>query len=157
LSSCATIAAASCTSNITAHPTTAWVKQQLREAFRFDTAPKYLIRDRDGIYGKDFGAWLKTLGIEEVVAAPRSPWQKPFVERFMSTLRRECLDHVIVLGERHLYRIVSDFLAYYYEARPHQSLDHDSPVSREVEPPDKGRIIAVPMVGGLHHRYMRAA
>jgi transposase InsO family protein len=143
--------------NVTAHPTAAWVKQQIREAFPFDIAPRYLIRDRDGIFGGDFGQWLKTRGIEQVLSAPRSPWQNPFVERLIGTLRRECLDHMIVLGERHLYHILKQFFAYYHEARCHQSLDRNSPVPREVEPPAKGRVVADPHLGGLHHRYRRAA
>jgi transposase InsO family protein len=143
--------------NITTQPTAAWVAQQLREAFPFDTVPQYLIRDRDGCYGEEVRRCLKALGIEEVVTAPRAPWQNPFAERLIGTLRRDCLDHVIVLGERHLRRILQSFLVYYHEARCHQSLEGNAPQAREVEPPKRGKVVAEPMVGGLHHRYHRVA
>jgi transposase InsO family protein len=97
------------------------------------------------------------MGIEEVVIAPRSPWQSPYVERFIGSLRRECLGQVIVLNERHLRRIVSDYLTYYHQARPHLSLQRNAPVPREVEPPVLGPVVGEPMVGGLHHRYRRVA
>jgi transposase InsO family protein len=143
--------------NVTAAPTAAWVSQQLREAFPFDTAPRYLIRDRDGTYGEEVRRCLRSLGIEEVLIAPRSPCHNPFVERLIGTLRRECLDHLIVLNERHLLRILKSFFAYYHEARPHMALDHNAPQPRAVEPPELGPVVAVPMVGGLHHRYRRGA
>jgi transposase InsO family protein len=143
--------------NVTAHPTATWVAQQLREAFPFGQAPRYLIRDRDGVYGEEVVHCLKSLGIEAVVTAPRSPWQNPFVERLIGTLRRELLDHVIVLGERHLMRLLSSFFAYYHEARCHQSLDGNAPEPRAVEPPERGAVVSIPMVGGLHHVYRRAA
>jgi transposase InsO family protein len=143
--------------NVTTQPTAAWVAQQLREAFPFDTAPRYLIRDRDGCYGEEVKQCLKALGIEEVVTAPRSPWQNPFAERLIGTLRRDCLDHVIVLGEVHLRRILQAFLVYYHEARCHQSLEGNAPQARAVEPPERGKVVAEPMVGGLHHRYRRVA
>jgi putative transposase len=144
--------------NVTGHPTAAWVAQQLREAFPFGEAPRYLIRDRDGIYGEDVVRCLKSLGIEAVVTAPRSPWQNPFVERLIGTIRRELLDHVIVLGERHLLRLLRSFFdEYYHPARCHQALDGDAPQPRAVEPPERGRVVAIPLVGGLHHVYRRAA
>ncbi len=143
--------------NVTSEPTAAWVAQQLREAFPFDEAPRYLIRDRDGIYGDKVRRCLEGLGIEEVVTAPRSPWQNPYVERLIGTLRRELLDHVIVLNERHLRRLLTSFFEYYHRWRPHRSLDRNAPQPREVEPPGRGRVIAVPQVGGLHHCYRRAA
>jgi len=143
--------------NVTSHPTAAWVGQQLREAFPFDSVPRYLIRDRDGIYGEEFRRTVESMGIEEVVIAPRSPWQNPFVERLIGTFRRELLNHVIVLNEAHLKRLIASFLTYYHQDRPHMALEHNSPVPREVDPPERGRVVAEPMVGGLHHRYRRAA
>ena len=143
--------------NVTEHPTAVWVAQQLREAFPFDEAPRYLIRDRDGIYGVEVRRCLKSMGIEEVVIAPRSPWQNPFVERLIGTLRRELLDHVIVLNERHLRRLLRSYLEYYHQARCHRALDQNAPVPRAVEPPTTGAVESVPMVGGLHHRYRRVA
>jgi transposase InsO family protein len=143
--------------NVTTQPTSAWVAQQLREAFPFETAPRYLIRDRDGCYGKEVRRCLKSLGIEEVVTAPWSPWQNPYAERLVGTIRRDCLDHVLVLGERHLRRILQRFFVYYHEARCHQSLGGNAPHARTVEPPERGRVVAEPMVGGLHHRYRRVA
>lgn len=143
--------------NVTAHPTAAWTAQQLVEAFPFDEAPKYLIRDRNCIYGHVFKDRLKHMGIMEVVTAPRSPWQNPFVERIIGSIRRDSLDHIIVFGERHLIRILTEYVGYYHTARPHQSLDHNAPVPRPVEPPEQGRVVADPILGGLHHRYRRAA
>ena len=143
--------------NVTMHPTATWTAQQIINAFPFDKAPKYLIRDRDGIYGNHFHHRLKHIGIEEVIIAPRSPWQNPFVERVIGSIRRECLDHVIVLNEAHLVRILSEYIDYYHTARPHQSLDHNSPHPRIVDSPENGRVVAEPILGGLHHRYRRAA
>jgi transposase InsO family protein len=143
--------------NVTAHPTAAFVAQQLREAFPFGTAPKYLIRDRDSIYGEEVGRCLRSLGITEVVIAPRSPWQNPYVERFFDTLRRECLNHLLVLNERHLLRILREFLTYYHKARTHMALADNAPEPRAVEPPSAGRVRASPYLGGLHHRYGRCA
>jgi len=144
--------------NITAHPTAAWVSQQLREAFPFDEAPRFLIRDRDGSYGDDFRRTAESLGIEEVLIAPRSPWQNPYCERLIGSIRRDCLDHVIVLHTRHLRRILSDYFGYYLHARCHRALERNAPVPRAVEPPTQGRrVIAIPYVGGLHHRYARCA
>ena len=143
--------------NVTTDPSAQWVALQLKQAFPFETAPKYLIRDRDGIYGHAVQRSLEQLGIEEVVTAPRSPWQNPYVERLIGTLRRELLDHVIVLNEQHLMLHLKSYFDYYHGTRCHQSLDGNSPDPRLVEPPEKGRVISVPMVGGLHHRYCRAA
>ena len=127
------------------------------EAFPYDEAPRYMVRDRDRIYGEYFQTRVKHMGIEEVVIAPRSPWQTPYVERFIGSIRRECLDHVIILNEDHLRRISDSYLAYYHEVRTHLSLDRNAPQPREVEPPSHGKIVAIPHVGGLHHRYTRAA
>lgn len=116
-----------------------------------------MIRDRDGIYGAFFQEQIKHMGIEQVPTAYRSPWQSPYVERLIGSIRRECLDHCIVLNERHLRRIVAEYLDYYHESRTHLSLSRNSPFARDVEPPGCGRVIAIPQVGGLHHRYVRAA
>ena len=122
--------------NVTAHPTAEWTVQQLREAFPFEQIPRYLLRDRDRIFGSEFGKEVKAMGIKEVLSAPGSPWQRAFVERVIGTLRRECLDHVIVLNEASLYRHVKSFLAYYHESRTHLSLAKDTPEPRPVHPPD---------------------
>lgn len=143
--------------NVTRQPHAAWAAQQIVEAIGPDTAPTRLIRDRDGIYGKVFDARVANLGIEQLRTAPRSPWQNGFAERWVGTLRRELLDHVIVLGERHLLRLVRAHVAYYNEDRPHMALGGDAPIARDIEPPSAGRVVALPRVGGLHHRYARAA
>jgi transposase InsO family protein len=143
--------------NVTAHPTAEWTAQQVVEAFPFDEAPRYLIRDRDGIYGNVFHERVQKMGIEETVCAPRSPWQNPYCERLVGSIRRECLDHVIVLNERHLLRILRSYFDYYLHSRTHSSLNRNAPVEREVEPPCRGEVVAIPQVGGLHHRYRRAA
>jgi transposase InsO family protein len=143
--------------NVTAHPYAAWAAQQIVEAIDLNADIVRLIRDRDGIYGAAFDARVDNLGIEQVKTAPRSPWQNGFAERWIGTLRRELLDHLVVLGERHLLRLVRAHVAYYNEDRPHMALDGDAPVTRLVEPSNAGRIIAFPRVGGLHRRYSRAA
>ena len=143
--------------NVTAHPSQNWTAQQLVEAFPFNQAPRYLIRDRDSIYGEFFRQRLKHMGIREVLIAPQSPWQNPYAERLIGSIRRECLDHVIVLNERHLLRILSAYFEYYHHSRTHMSLHRNAPIEREVEPPPKGKVISVPQVGGLHHRYTRVA
>jgi putative transposase len=143
--------------NVTAHPHAAWAAQQMVEAVGFDAMLSRVIRDRDGIYGKVFDARVGRLGLEQFRIAPRSPWQNGCAERFVGTLRRELLDHVIVLGERHLLRLVREHASYYNEDRPHMSLDRDAPVRRPVEPKACGRIVALPRVGGLHNRYSRVA
>lgn len=142
---------------VTAHPTAAWVAQQITEAFPWDSAPRYVIRDRDSVYGALVGARIKAMGIEEVVTAPRSPWQNPFVERMIGSIRRECLDHLIVIDERHLRRILASYFDYYHRSRTHLSLGKDSPVPRPVESAKTGEVVALPQVGGLHHRYERLA
>ena len=143
--------------NVTANPTAQWTAQQVVEAFPHDTAPRYMIRDRDGTYGHQFKNRIKNMGIEEVVIAFRSPWQSPYVERIIGSIRRECLDHLIVLNEAHLRRILTSYFAYYHESRAHLSLECNAPVPRRVEHPSEGKVIAIPQVGGLHHRYRRAA
>jgi len=142
---------------VTEHPTAAWTARQVTEAFPWDTAPRYMIRDRDSIYGDVFRGRVKAMGINEVLIAPRSPWQSPFVERLIGSVRRDCLDHVVVLGERHLRRVLTSYFTYYHTARCHMSLDGDAPDHREVQPPEMGDVIAIPEVGGLHHRYLRRA
>ena len=141
--------------NVTGSPAAQWTAQQIVEAFPWDTAPRYLLRDRDGIYGHEFVGRVRSMGIREVMTAPRSPWQSPYVERLIGTLRRDCLDQVIVLSENHLRRIVRGYLDYYHSCRTHLSFEKDSPEPRPVEPPNQGRIVEIPMVGRLHYRYAR--
>jgi len=143
--------------NVTEHPTAEWTAQQLVEAFPFDSTPRYLLRDRDAIYGEKVQRRIRSLDIEEVVTAPRSPWQNPYAERVIGSIRGDCLDHVIVLNERHLRRILREYFSYYHTCRTHLSLNKDPPESRPVEPTAMGNIIALPRVGGLHHRYARIA
>ncbi len=143
--------------NVTAHPTAEWTAQQLREAFPYDQIPGYLLRDRDGIFGRAFREDVKAMGIEEVLSAPRSPWQRAYVERVIGTIRRECLDHVIVFNEASLYRQMKSFVAYYHDSRTHLSLEKDAPESRPVQAADAGEIVSLPQLGGLHHRYERRA
>jgi transposase InsO family protein len=143
--------------NVTDHPTAAWAAHRLVESFPEETVPKYLLRDRDAIYGDAFVRRVKGLGLTEILIAPRAPWQNPFAERVIGSIRRECLDHVIVINERHLRRLLRTYLVYYNVTRPHQSLGNDSPRGREVQPVLARRIVAVPQVAGLHHRYERAA
>jgi putative transposase len=143
--------------NVTEHPTTVWAAQQIVDAFPDDSAPLYLLRDRDQVYGQKFRHRVKGMGIEEVLTAPHSPWQNPFAERLIGSIRRECLSHVLVLGERHLRRILARYFDYYHRARTHLSLDKDAPDFRSVELPEAGRIVEIPEVGGLHHRYVRRA
>ncbi len=139
--------------NVTDHPTAQWTAQQLVEAFPFDSASRYLLRDRDAIYGEAVQRRIKSLGIEEVITAPRSPWQNPDVERIIGSIRRECLDHVIVLNEEHLRRILRDYFYYCHTCRTHLSLNKDPPNPRVVETAELGNIIALRRVGGLHHLY----
>jgi len=127
------------------------------DAFPYDSAPKYLLRDRDTIYGDEFTRRIADMGIREVLIAPRAPWQNPFAERLIGSIRRECLDHVLVLNERHLRRLLRAYLAYYNTTRPHQALRNDSPLPRDVHQPALGNVLAIPLVAGLHHRYHRAA
>jgi transposase InsO family protein len=142
---------------VTAHPTAEWTAQQLREAFPWDTAPRYLLRDRDRIFGDDFTRQVKEMGIQDVLAGPRSPWQRSYVERVIGSIRRECLDHVIIVNEASLRRILNLYLDYYHASRTHLSLEKDSPEPRPVQPPEMGQVVTVPQVGGLHHRYQRQA
>ena len=142
---------------MTAHPPAEWTAQQLREAFPWGTAPQYLLRDRDGIFGSGFTKQLEQIGIEEELGAPGVPQQRAYIERVIGTIRRECLDRVIVFNEASLRRQLKLFLEYYHQSRTHLSLAKDTPESRSVQPPEAGRVVAVPQVGGLHHRYERRA
>jgi putative transposase len=142
--------------NVTESPTAAWTAQQVIEAFPYDEAPRYLIRDRDSIYGEPFTRRVKAMGIDEVVIAPQSPWQNPYVQRLIGSVRR-CLDHIIVLDEAHLRRILSQYFAHYHEDRTHLALERNAPIPRPIEARNSGRVVAAPRVGGLHHRYSRVA
>jgi putative transposase len=143
--------------NVTEHPTAHWTAQQILNAFPDDSAPSYLLRDRDQVYGQQFRHRVKGMRIEEVLTAPHSPWQNPFAERLIGSIRRECLNHVLVFGEAHLRRILARCFSYYHRARTHLALDKDAPDLRPVELPEAGRIMQIPEVGGLHHRYVRRA
>ena len=143
--------------NVTEHPTAVWTARQVLEACGLDEKPRFLLRDRDAIYGEDFHRQVAALEIEEVTTAVRSPWQNPYAERVISSIRRECLDHMIILGEWHLKRIIKSYVAYYHDARTHLSLAKDSPDGREVQAVEKGRVVHLKRVGGLHHLYTRVA
>ena len=139
--------------NVTAHPTAEWIAQQLTEAFPWNEIPRYLIRDRDGIYGAAVPRRLRAMAIRDKPIAPVSPWQNGHVERLIGTIRRECLDHMIVLGEAHLRRILGKYVTYYNESRIHHSLNKDAPFPRAIE--YLGAITSRPVLGGLHHQYCR--
>ncbi|MCH8073980.1 MAG: transposase, partial [Proteobacteria bacterium] len=126
--------------NATTHPTAGWTARQLLEVYGMDDAPRYLLRDRDAIYGNMFGRQVTGLNIEEVLTAPRSPWQNPYVERVIGSIRRECLDHTIILGERHLRRVVGNYVNYYNTLRTHLSLSKDAPTGRSIQPPKQGHV-----------------
>jgi len=143
--------------NVTEHPTAEWTARQLLEVCVHEEAPRYLIRDRDQVYGARFCRQAATLDIQEVVIAPRSPWQNAYAERVIGSIRRECLDHIVVIGERHLRGILSTYVDYYNGTRTHLSLAKDAPEPRSVQPPSEGRVVEVPRVGGLHHEYFRRA
>lgn len=143
--------------NVTENPTAQWAAQQMVEAFPWDSAPKYLLRDRDAIFGEAFRRRVASLGIDEVLSAPRSPWQNPYVERLIGTLRRECLDHVIVLNASHARRILTGYLDHYHRWRTHLSLAMDSPDTRPVHPPEQGAVVEFAEGGGLHRHYERMA
>ena len=144
--------------NVTAHPTAAWTAQQIVEAFPWDTAPRYLLHDRDGLFVNALvRRRVASLGITDRRTAPRAPWQNPCVERLIGSMRRECLDHVIVLNERHLRRILVAYVRYYHRARTHLALHKDAPVPRRVQPPAMGRVVAHAHLGGLHHQCERRA
>jgi transposase InsO family protein len=139
--------------NVTTNPTAEWVARQITEAFPWDMAPRYMIRDRDRIYGIVVTRRLRAMGIRDKPTAPASPWQNGFAERLIGSIRRECLDHVIVLGEAHLCRILKSYAHYYNGVRTHRSLNKDAPVSRSVQ--RAGVISSRAVLGGLHHHYVR--
>ena len=143
--------------DVTQHPTAGWLSRQVTEAFPWDSAPRFLLRDRDSSYGVEFSKRVDAMGITEVLIAPQSPWQNPYVERVIGSIRRECLDHLIIFNERHLRRVLSSYEDYYHRTRTHISLGKDCPEPRPVHPPTHGKVIAIPQVGGLHHRYERLA
>jgi len=143
--------------NVTEHPTAYWTAQQIVDTFPEDTAPWYLLRDRDTVYGDSFRCRIKGMQIREVLTAAHSPWQNPFAERLIGSVRRECLNHVLVLSERHLRRVLTRYFAYYHRTRTHLALEKDAPDRRPVQRPEVGAIVATPEVGGLHHRYARQA
>ncbi len=143
--------------NITEHPTAQWTAQQISEAFPWEAAPRFLVRDRDRVYGPDFKDRVKSMGVEEVPTAPRSPWQNPFAERLIGSIRRECLDHVVVLDERHLRRLLGDYLGHYHRWRCHRSLAMDCPEARPIQGPEDGDVVEVEEAGGLYRHFERRA
>ena len=143
--------------NVTEFPTATWTGQQIVNAFPWDTVPRYLLRDRDGKFGEEFIYRVESMGIEQVLTATRSPWQNPYAERVIGSIRRECLDHTIIFNERHLRRVLKMYFRYYHICRTHLGLEKDCPNTRPVQPPELGVIDEEPMVGGLHHRYIRQA
>ena len=138
---------------VTRDPTAEWLAQQIVEAFPWQTAPTYLVRDNDGAYGRIFRRKVRAMGIRDRPIAPRSPWQSPYAERLIGTLRRDCLDHVVIFGARHLRRVLTAYSRYYNQTRTHLSLDKDAPLGRSIQ--RRGAIIAAPVLSGLHHRYSR--
>ena len=139
--------------SVTDHPTAEWIARQLTDAFPWDEAPAYMIRDRDGCYGRAVTKRLAAMAIRDHPIAPRSPWQNGHAERLIGSIRRECLDHLVVFGEAHLRRILATYAAYYNECRTHLSLDKDSPCRRPIQ--RLGQFVARPILGGLHHHYCR--
>jgi len=142
---------------VTAHPTAPWTAQQLVEALPWDSAPRALLRDREGVSGQVFPRRVVGLGMEAVLPAPQSPWQNPDADRLLGSIRRECLEHVLIFSADHCRRVLARYLVYYHRWRPHLSLAMDAPDRRPVQFPDQGAVVAVPEVGGLHHHYERKA
>jgi transposase InsO family protein len=139
--------------NVTGHPTAEWIAQQITEAFPWNGAPRYLIRDRDGTYGAAVTRRLRAMGIRDKPIARGSPWRNCFAERLIGTIRRECVDHIVALGERHLRQVLRSYASYYNTARTHRSLAKDAPLTRPVQ--RIGRIVSHAVVDGLHHQYVR--
>jgi hypothetical protein len=139
---------------VTAHPTAEWLARQFTEAYGWRAAPHYVVRDRDAVYGDFFIRRLRAMGIRDRPTAARSPWQNGYAERLIGSIRRECLDYVVVCGERHLRHLLKSYQRYYNEARTHLSLSKDAPVSRPIQA--VGSIVAKPLLGGLHHQYVRS-
>ena len=142
---------------VTTHPTAEWTAQQVREAFPWDSSPRYLLRDRDKIFGKEFVDQVRAQGIKQVLSAPRSPWQRAYVERLIGSIRRECLDHMIVFGERSLHQYLSGYADYYHRWRTHLALGKDAPETRRAQRPTEGHVVELRELGGLHHHYERRA
>jgi transposase InsO family protein len=138
---------------VTANPSAEWIARQLTEACGWEFPPRYIIRDRDRVYGEVFTRRLRAMGIRDRPTAPRSPWQNGYAERLDGSIRGECLDHVVVFGEQHLRRMLLSYMAYYNRPRTHLSLIKDAPIPRPVQA--EGRIDATPILGGLHHQYAR--
>jgi transposase InsO family protein len=138
---------------VISHPTAEWIANQLTEACGWEQAPRYLIRDRDGAYGEVFVRRLRSIGIRDRSTSPRSPWQNAYAERLIGSIRGECVDHIIVLGERYLRHVLLSYLQYYNEVRTHLSLNKDAPAPRPVQ--RAGYILCGPILGGLHHQYVR--
>jgi putative transposase len=124
-------------------------------AFPWENTPKYVIRDNDRIFSKMFTNRINGMGIKEVKTAFQSPWQNPYCERLIGSIRRDCLDHIIIFNEQHLQSVLKSYFEYYNQSRCHLSLDQDSPEPRAIEPQEMGKVIALPKVGGLHHHYTR--
>ncbi len=143
--------------NVTEHPTAVWTGRQLLEACGMEETPRFLLRDRDAIYGAEFRRQAAVLDIEDIMTAPQSPWQNSYAERLIGSIRRECLDHMIILGELHLKRILASYAEYYHSARTHLSLEKDAPLGRSIQLPEQGKIVELKRVGGLHHEYVRMA
>jgi transposase InsO family protein len=139
---------------VTARPSAHWIARQLTEAYGWQQAPRYIVRDRDCVYGVVVIQRLRAMGIRDRPISPRSPWQNGYSERLIGSIRRECLDHVVVFGERHLRHLLNSYQKYYNEARTHLSLHKDAPIPRAVQ--TVGRTLAMPVLGGLHHQYFRA-
>ena len=138
---------------VTAQPTAEWIANQLTEACGWEQIPRYLIRDRDGAYGEIFMRRVRSIGIRDRPTSPRSPWQNAYAERLIGSIRRECVDHIVVFGERHLRHVLLSYMSYYSGTRTHLSLNKDAPMSRVAE--TAGRISCRPILGGLHHQYAR--
>jgi transposase InsO family protein len=138
---------------VTASPTAEWIARQITEAFPWHSAPGYLIHDRDRVFGSIVRQRFRAMGIRDKPIAPRSPWQNGFAERLIGSIRRECLDHMVVYGEDHLRKVLREYTRYYNEVRTHHALQKDAPVHRAIQP--AGMINSRPMLGGLHHQYVQ--
>ena len=138
---------------VTRYPTAEWLARQITEAFPWASAPAYLVRDNDGAYGHVFTSRLRAMGIRDRPVSPRSPWQNGHMERLIGTLRRECLDRMLIFGASHLRQVLASYAAYYNQARTHLTLQKDAPLHRAVQ--RSGAIVAIPILAGLHHKYVR--
>lgn len=143
--------------NVSYNPNQDWLIQQIREAFPYNEKPKYLIRDRDGIYGNKFRKFIKDSGIDDLKTSYKSPWQNPYCERVIGSIRKEFLNHVIIFNENHLRKLLRNYVSYYNKIRPHDSLDNNSPVPRKKHNISDGKIITIPILNGIHHQYKRVA